>query len=507
MSGLKIFGFQSSRFALALSLLMLGSMLGSTTALAILANSTALVPVKISVTGRHSADQRVDQVEIDHSFEPKFHFDQRDTPTCFAHSATFLLQYLLNSQGLCGDAPRISVIDILAKSHQFRLPSEGQVYVILNKIRGQSVRVEGDFDLSSFWLWKTATSPTSVDVASHLDLLLPENRVELPQYNLHVVDPSSPDLVHILKQWTGSAPAGKEQILVQFVRNWFLQNRMHPVPLSVSYCEPDGDGIESCSIPHSINLVGVRIECNSHSECQDAWRVRGSWGGQQEGWFDARPLARAILMTHLPLTYIKPCAGAACSPGILGLSLESGNSGWATHPLHYLALSQSEDLFFEELKRFDTPEKLKEAVTQKIENSKTLGLMAVVGEATRVITWLAKNYPGILYEEVGVLGNVAHYATNYGYLNSVKALLISLPEIFEKSEKNGFNPADHAALKPDLEMLRLIYKKRPKLLKKKNQFKITPMRNLKMGNPEAYDQFKSSISKWDRMLRFFGWKE
>ncbi len=497
----------------------------------------------------------VEKYEIDPRFEPRQSFDQKTTPTCFAQSSTFLLQYLVNSHGdwlgqSAARTPDLSVVDVIAQANQNNFLDGGTSFEVLHRLRNHRIAVDQGLDIEAVWefnsefllqsifqfqerpQWlireslpeklkelipewekKVAAFPgvESLDQTPYqfLDFAMEPERVSLPPFNLHVFDPSSESL----KVFVGDLSEDQETIFLKAIHKWFQTSGSSVVPLEATYCEVYNDSEQACEGLHSITLVGLRTHCDLEGHCSDSWRVRGSWGGEKDGWFEALPLARAILAGHASLSYIQPCwdskrserrrTGESCLPQILGLTLDRGNRYSASHPLHYLASAHDEDLFFELIEQLRVSGQLDTEIKKRVEFSKTLGHVAVSSQSNRILTWIAKNYPEVLWGLSENNSSAAHLAVSSGSLDAVKILWEWVPGLFNVKDQGGFLPSDWAALKVNLVLLENLHKLNPKLIVTKNGLGWTPLELLKIEDRDAYRRFKKTVYPWYQRL----WKK
>ncbi len=358
--------------------------------------SSGLVPTQ-SIPSSPRSGGLSSQYAVDPRFEPVESLDQEDTPTCFAHSARFLLQYLVNSQSLSSSAtaPSLAVLDVLGQGSEFELTHQGSPFKLLQRLKNHSLWVNQDLDIQAVWqfnqdYFKTYLNhpekPLPEIVAQTLPLALQEQlphwqevlaarglsqegeddlfqdafkvpyrflnavvsaaRVRLPAYNLHVFDPNSASLRDLSPDLPPSTP--QEDVLIAILRTWFRSHGHQAVPLSISFCSNPRQGSGACGL-HAINLVEMRTQCEMDGTCADAFRIRNSWGVYSEGWVEAQPLARAILDAQIPIAYLEPCHSAAqdsvraadtevCALEILGLHFGTQNptpTGASSHK--YLA--------------------------------------------------------------------------------------------------------------------------------------------------------------------------
>ena len=286
--------------------------------------------------------------------------------------------------GTSDECTQLSAIDVTAQGSEFEFKeSGGRPSVVLDQMRNRSVWVDTDLDIESVWQFssdfigarydhpeksldeiirntlpselkkqlpeweKTAqTQPFGEYVIEgpyrFLDAALQPRRVTLPTYNLHVFDPSSSELRKFRERGEVVAPfnEGNDSIkvadLIRVLRHWFRSQGDSAVPLTFGYCEILNPVSESCDQMHSLVLVGVGTLCDSQGICKDVWKIRGSSGGQGEGWFDAERLAYAVFRGETAFTYLQPCrnegdlvggAMEACSPEILGLNFGKYDEG------------------------------------------------------------------------------------------------------------------------------------------------------------------------------------
>jgi hypothetical protein len=271
----------------------------------------------------------------------------------------------------------------------------------------------------------------------------------------------------------------------------------------------------------------MRTQCDADDNCSDAFRIRNSWGAHSEGWFEAQPLARAILAAQIPITYLEPCGNSeqgsaryseteACAPEILGLHFGTQSSApagassqkyLASHPLHYLAMSRDEDQFFKNAAQLKTEGQLAPELSKTVAHGKTLGHLAVEDHSLKIIEWLAANHPNVLKASGDGIGNSAHLAVFLGHFGTIRTLMSSLPEIYTTQDPEGFFPADLAASSSNEPLLLELFKLNPALLTLKNARNESPMDSLKRQNRRAYRRIKAVVkprtSLLSQLVRWF----
>ncbi len=525
--------------------------------------------------------------EINPLYEPTESFDQESTPTCFAHVATFALQFLLNSQTRVGSSSSsISAIDVLGQGSLHTFPEEGTAFSLLHHLKGRSIWKVPRFSIDDVWEFKSKLveffklkPKTSVSELiskslplnikrvhedwkqrlsafsghykslsdpklaihqisySYLNQLITDERVPLPQYNLHVFDPSSSDLKAILPSEVLSA----EEAMIFIIRAWFKSYGSNAFPLEVGYCEEVDEHSGGCNFGslHAVNLVGVGHSCDDSGNCSDSWRIRNSNGIGEEGWFEALPLARAILMAKTSVSYIFPCreethsvwAGRdsgelaplvnrdeACSTGILGLQfgperdaqLESALAKSlapyrAAYPLHSLVLAGDESEFFKAVTRLEATGDLASHLRRTDERGRPLGHVAVKSNSLRILEWLSAQAPETLrmMNGLGCAGNSAHQAAALGRTQAAKTLLAKHSELFAMKNPCGDRPLDFAAFLGNQELLYEVSLVQPELLKLPSADGRTPLQIFEEKFPDTYPSLKKRLEpKMSRIAKF-----
>ncbi len=528
--------------------------------------------------------------EVDGLFEPQTSLNQYNTPTCYAHSAAFLLQYFYNAQSFAsGNAltrfdssnnfvslPQISVIDVLIRGENFEFSQGGGTpFILLHRIKSHSLRVNVDLDLESIWQfqldflgqfeknrrkniyqviektlspelkqklprWKTAALSMNLEMNPEhhdhtprqipyrfLDQALQAKKVQLPPYNLHVFDPKSKELLSLFtpENTPATQTLSQDEILIHSLKVWFRSYAGHAPPLAFQYCHEFDETSQQCRGLHAVNLVGVLTQCHESGSCSDAWHIRGSWGGAHEGWFEAKPLAQAILAAQSSITYIQPCTPVpsslqvnlsersteTCSSKILGIQL--GNESYpsrkldseslASHPLHFATMAGDESLFFSALEQIHDPDQLQTELEKRLDYSKTLAHLAVQSQSTEILKWIAQRHPQLLQDTAGHLGNPAHLASYLDHRDALHTLMDLAPGLFHTQDPSGFYPADLAAGQAHTELLLRLHERDPQILITQNSAGLTPLDILKIKDRAGYDRVTRLINPlYQRLSRW-----
>ena len=505
-------------------------------------------------------------------FEPTEILDQGYTPTCYGQSAQFLLQYLFNSSHL--GSHQISVIDVLGRGSDERFLNGGSTFALLHRLKNQSVwvdlslKIEDVWNFNSEWIsscansddstfheklneslprairalspdWKSkipsqsfGDSPLSVPYLFLSQAIQPAS-VHLPLYNVHVFDPKSRELPCRAQSAKTGEPSSsdesrpQEEILIQAIALWFQAWPEHPSPISFSYEKDDESPI------HAATLVGVRKLCRDHEPCVDEWRIRNSWGGADEGWFQAKPIAAEILKAAREMTYLTPCLDEApaestqqevCSPEILGFSLgpwteRSQSSQYqASFPFHYLLIAKDQAQFLNKVQRkgpqgnllkpgsdLKPDQDLFRELSRALGSDKTLAHLAIEHKNSDVLEWIFKQAPALLRQNGENIGNAAHYAVFRKDRVEISKLLERAPDLFLMEDGFGLYPAQVAALTSDLSILEEIYRSNPKFLKTKNSRQKSTFVFLKENDRASYRELKHLLPKtpswWKQLLK------
>ncbi len=561
---------------------------------------------------------RAETFEIDPRFEPRDSLYQLDTPTCFGHSATFNLQYLINSQSggastsLSTDETssaeqtpvNLSVIDVIARGSDLEFPDQGTPSTLLHRLKGQTLWQERDLEIDEIWKFKTAflnekpantkkikskkyiarliegTLPASLKSSfpewkTHLKVFLnsPEAQLQdlshfyripylylnslvkaetitLPHYNLHVFDTSSDDLIHLsqdIPQNDGLTPHQKqnesgspvslslktsdlesrEETLIPAVHKWFQSRQNHAVPLTFSFCTSEHTTSPECGELHAANLVGSSKECDGDGRCSYFWRIRNSTVSSEEGWFQAKPLAKATLKRKTEMSYLVPCSDLpsqtmeTCSSGILGFTLAHSPLPpfFASNPLHNLAHAGDATAFLEQVDQLKALGTLENELAKTSDFEKSLTHRAVEGQSKEILRWLKTHAPDVLKKSSSIIGNSAHYAVFRNQPDTIRALFEHEPALFLTSDRHGLFPSDYAAIQGNLEALIELHSLDPKLLSTRNGRGASPLETLRQDHPEIYSDFKKRAQKvlgasritqlsqnFFDFFRFLGWR-
>ncbi len=514
------------------------------------------LPVRSEATPTHEASPApsVEFYQVDPRFEPSTPLNQKNTPTCYGHTATFALQYLLNSESHSTESPQteISVIDVLGRGNDLEFRDGGSGFKILHRLKNQEVWTRTDLDLEHVWDFKKAWLKNWADhpnTPSHLLLkkALPESlksqiphwqslkqsanlpvnpiqfpyrfieaafqpkKIKLPSFNLHVFDPHSPDLRQLMPE--GREGAKKEETLISAVELWFKSQGNSAVPMNLGMCVGAGITDDYCENVHSFSIVGVLKECSLNSECSHSWRLRTTWGGEGEGWFDATEVARRALISKSEFYYSAPCRADAdsehegCTDEILGFSLGGGpqnqssshqsspflSAHFASHPLHYSIQAGDETLFIKYTSKLKELGTLDDEVRKASKNGKTLGHFAVEHRAQVVLRWLAQNYPEILKQDGETIGNSAFWATAVGNYRAIKELMDLLPELFMTRDDFGLLPSDTRISEP-VELAVEIFRLNLQYTDLKRGGKLTPLGELLKYNKDTVLKVRASMA-------------
>jgi hypothetical protein len=510
--------------------------------------------------------------EIDPHFEPAEILNQGDTPTCYGQSAQFLLQYLFNSSQL--GSHQISVIDVLGRGSDQRFLSGGDAFALLHRLKKQSVwvdlplTIEEVWNFNSEWNSSCATSGDSTldeklyeSLPRAIRALAPDWKakihsrslgdspftvpylflsqaiqpasVQLPLYNVHVFDPKSRELptrglpAQTSAQNSSDESRSQEEALIQAIALWFQAWPNHPSPMSFSYEKDDESPI------HAATLVGVRKRCADREPCVDEWRIRNSWGGDDEGWFEAKPIAEGILKTAREMTYLTPCLDGpqaentqqeVCSTEILGFSLgpwteKSQSSPYqASFPFHYLLIAKDQIQFLKKVQKegpqgtplnpstdLKVDHNLFLELSRTLGSDKTLAYLAIEHKNSEVLEWIFNQAPVLLKQKGVKIGNAAHSAVSRNARGEISKLLEKAPDLFLMEDSFGFYPAQIAALNSDLSILEELYRSNPKFLKTKNSHQKSTFDLLKKIDRATYRKLKELLPKkpswWKQLLK------
>jgi hypothetical protein len=327
--------------------------------------------------------------EVNPQWIPKNLTLQGDQPNCFAHAASYLFHYFLNSQAL---DPKISLTipEIIEQGCPYTKTNQ-PVFSLLHHLR-QTVKA-------------------------------------LAFYNVHVFDPHSPQL--------NSHEQSQNEALVDAVNMLFaFWPNNQPFPIVIDYCDSFNAANQECDEVHAVTVTGVRLNCSPEFGCISEWYIHNSWGPEHSRWMDALEMAEKILQAKQEIVYIAPCQSEGpsntmevCSPEILGYDPEhtSKQKFRASLPLHFAVMTQDEDLFFHTWDQIKDSSELRKR-TSSISRL-TLAHLALQRNKPNIFDWVIRTAPDLLEVNFPVIGSLLLYAVNIYSVWGVSKIVTLAPDL------------------------------------------------------------------------------
>jgi hypothetical protein len=344
-----------------------------------------------SFAGNDSSSEEIfelkDVYEVNPQWIPKNLTLQGDQPNCFAHAASYLFHYFLNSQA---SGPKISLTipEIIEQGCPHQKKSQ-PAFSLLHHLR------------------KIQKKPLS--------------------YNIHVFDPHSPQL-NSDKQPQNEALVDSVDMLFAFWPN------NQPFPIVIDYCDSFNTDRQKCVEMHAVTVTGVRLHCSAEFGCISQWYIHNSWGPEYSYWVDALEMADKILQAKRDITYIAPCQSESasdsmevCTPEILGYDPEHNSKPKfrASLPLHFAVMTQDDDLFFHTWDQIKDPAELRKRTTP----NQTLAHLALQFNRPTIFDWVIKAAPDLLEINFPLFGSLLMYAVHSHSVWGVSKIVTLAPDL------------------------------------------------------------------------------